>query len=295
LAADFAANKSHRGTTMTVSLDLDVRPVAGAIGAEIHGVDLTDDFSDELIQAIRDVWLEHGVVFFRDQRLDSDRFQAFAERFGEVIEYPFVKGIEGHPMIIPVLKLPHERHNFGGVWHSDTTYLKAPPMATMLIAREIPPKGGDTLFASGYAAYDALSSGLKETLGQLKAANCSAKAEVTKTREDRIADSATSKAGQALVGEHPVIRTHPETGKKSLYVNPAHTTHFVGWSEEESTPLLNHLFAHQVKPEFTCRFSWQPNSIALWDNRCVLHNPINDYHGYRRLLHRITLKGDIPS
>jgi taurine dioxygenase len=279
---------------MTVGLKPDVRPVAGAIGAEIHGVDLLDDVSDELIQTIRKTWLEYGVVFFRDQPLSPSQFQAFAERFGQIIEYPFVKGLPDHPMIIPVLKLPHERHNFGGVWHTDTAYLPAPPMATMLIAREIPAKGGDTLFASGYAAYEALSPGLQATLATLKAANSSAKAEVTKTREDRIADSATAKAGEALVGEHPVIRTHPETGRQSLYVNPAHTTHFVGWSEQESAPLLNYLFAHQVRPEFTCRFSWQPDSIALWDNRCVLHNPINDYHGSKRLLHRVTLKGDIP-
>lgn len=273
---------------------VDVRPISGAIGAEIHGVDLSATLSDDDIQAIRDVWLEHGVVFFRDQPLAPGDFQTFAKRFGDVVEYPFVKGLPDYPMIIPVLKLPHETHNFGGIWHTDTAYLAAPPMATMLIARELPPKGGDTLFASGYAAYEALSDGLKQTLSTLKAANCSSKAEVTKTREDRVADSATDKANQALVGEHPVIRTHPETGRKSLYVNPAHTTHFVGWTEQESQPLLNFLFAHQVKPEFTCRFHWQESSIALWDNRCVLHNPINDYHGHKRLLHRITLKGDVP-
>ncbi len=278
----------------TSNLLLDVKPIAGAIGAEIHGVDLSAPLSDEDIQAIRDVWLEYGVVFFRDQPLEPVVFQAFAERFGNVVEYPFVKGIPQYPMIIPVLKLPNEKHNFGGIWHTDTAYLAAPPMATMLIARELPPKGGDTLFASGYAAYEALSDGLKKTLSTLKAANCSSKAEVTKTREDRVADSATDKANQALVGEHPVIRTHPETGRKSLYVNPAHTTHFVGWTEQESQPLLDFLFAHQVKPEFTCRFNWQEGSIALWDNRCVLHNPINDYHGHKRLLHRITLKGDVP-
>ncbi|MFO7748099.1 MAG: TauD/TfdA family dioxygenase [Orrella sp.] len=280
--------------TTDTTLALDVRPMAGTIGAEIHGVDLNQTPSDDLIQAIRDVWLAYGVIFFRNQPLEPGVFQAFAERLGEVVEYPFVKGLPDYPKIIEVLKLPHERHNFGGVWHTDTAYLSAPPMATLLIAREIPPKGGDTLFASGYAAYEALSPGLQATLSTLKAANCSAKAEVTKTREDRVADSATEKANQPLVGEHPVIRTHPETGRRSLYVNPAHTTHFVGWTEEESKPLLDFLFAHQVKPEFTCRFSWQPGSIALWDNRCVLHNPINDYHGHKRLLHRITLKGDVP-
>lgn len=279
---------------MTTATRLQIKPVSGSIGAEIHGVDLLTDTSDDLISAIRQIWLEYGVVFFRDQNLDADQFQVFARRFGEIIEYPFVKGLPDHPLIIPVLKLPHERNNFGGVWHSDTAYLQAPPMATMLIGREIPPHGGDTLFASGYAAYEALSPGLKATLANLKAANSSAKAEVTKTREDRIASSGTAKANESLIAEHPVIRTHPETGRKSLYVNPAHTTHFVGWSEAESEPLLDYLFAHQVRPEFTCRFSWQVGSIALWDNRCVLHNPVNDYHGYKRLMHRITLKGDVP-
>ena len=272
-----------------------VTPLAGAIGAEVHGVNLLQDQTPELITALRQIWLEHGVIALRDQALDPAQFQAFAEQFGEPVEYPFVKGLADFPKIIPVLKLPHERHNFGGVWHTDTAYLQAPPMATMLIAREIPPKGGDTLFASGYAAYEALSPGLQKTLDGLVAVNSSAKAEVTKTREDRIADSATDKAREVLVGKHPVIRTHPETGRKSLYVNTAHTTHFEGWTEQESAPLLDFLFAHQTRPEFTCRFSWRVNSIVLWDNRCVLHNPINDYHGYKRLLHRITLKGDIPS
>ncbi len=280
---------------MAVMTELSVKPLSGSIGAEIHGVDHLNDASDELIDAIRRVWLEYGVVFFRDQDLDPSQFQAFAQRFGEIIEYPFVKGLPDHPMIIPVLKLPHEKNNFGGVWHTDTAYLQAPPMATMLIGREIPPQGGDTLFASGYAAYEALSDGLKATLSGLKAANSSAKAEVTKTREDRIASSGTDKANESLIAEHPVVRTHPETGRKSLYVNPAHTTHFVGWTEAESTPLLNFLYAHQVRPEFTCRFSWQPGSIAFWDNRCVLHNPINDYHGHKRLMHRVTLKGDVPA
>ena len=279
---------------MTVQTKLQIKPVSGAIGAEIHGVDLLNDTSDDLIQTVRQIWLEYGVVFFRDQNLDPDAFIRLAQRFGEIIEYPFVKGLPDHPMIIPVLKLPHERNNFGGVWHSDTAYLQTPPMATMLIAREIPPQGGDTLFASGYAAYEALSPGLKATLANLKAANSSAKAEVTKTREDRIASSGTDKANESLIAEHPVIRTHPETGRKALYVNPAHTTHFVGWTEAESEALLDFLYAHQVRPEFTCRFNWQVNSIAFWDNRCVLHNPVNDYHGYKRLMHRVTLRGDTP-
>ena len=271
-----------------------VQPLSGSVGAEISGINLLAPLDDDTIARIRRVWLQHGVIFFRDQPLDSAALMAFAERFGEVVEYPFVKGLPDYPLIIPVLKLPQERHNFGGIWHTDTTYLREPPTATMLIARELPPFGGDTLFASSYAAFEALSPGLQQTLRGLKAVNSSAKAAVTKTREDRLADSATDKATTALISEHPVVRTHPETGRQALYINPGHTVRFAGWTEEESEPLLKYLFDFQVRPEFTCRFTWRPASIALWDNRCVLHNPVNDYHGYKRLMHRITLKGVEP-
>lgn len=277
-----------------MSTNLIVKPLTRSVGAEIHGVNLLEPVSDALIAEIRKIWLEHGVIFFRDQPLDAAAYLAFAKRFGEVVEYPFVKGLPDFPLIIPVLKLPHEKHNFGGVWHTDTTYLAEPPSATMLIARELPPVGGDTMFASNYAAYEALSEGLKKTVDQLVAVNSSAKAAVTHSREDRLGDSATSKGREELNSQHPVVRTHPETGRKALYINPGHTVRFVGWTEEESAPLLDYLFAHQVRPEFTCRFNWTVGAIALWDNRCVLHNPINDYHGHKRLLHRITLKGDIP-
>lgn len=274
---------------------LEVRPLSRAVGAEILGINLLDPVSDAQIAEIRKIWLQHSVVFFREQPLEPGAFQAFAQRFGEIIEYPFVKGLPDFPLIVPVLKLPHEKHNFGGVWHTDTTYLQEPPMATMLIARELPPVGGDTLFASNYAAFEGLSPALQETLRTLKGVNSSAKAAVTHSREDRLADSATDKGRSELNSEHPVVRTHPETGREALYVNPGHTVRFAGWTEEESAPLLNYLFEQQVKPEYTCRFVWRPGSIAFWDNRCALHNPINDYHGHKRLLHRITLKGDKPT
>jgi len=274
---------------------LEVRPLSRAVGAEILGINLLDPVSDAQIAEIRKIWLQHSVVFFREQPLESGAFQAFAQRFGEIIEYPFVKGLPDFPLIVPVLKLPHEKHNFGGVWHTDTTYLQEPPMATMLIARELPPVGGDTLFASNYAAFEGLSPALQDTLRTLKGVNSSAKAAVTHSREDRLADSATDKGRSELNSEHPVVRTHPETGREALYVTPGHTVRFAGWTEEESAPLLNYLFEQQVKPEYTCRFVWRPGSIAFWDNRCVLHNPINDYHGHKRLLHRITLKGDKPA
>jgi taurine dioxygenase len=268
---------------------LEVRRIAGALGAEVLGVDLAKDFPEV---EIRKAFLEHQVVFFRDQKLDPAQFMAFARRMGEPIEYPFVKGIDGFPEVIEVKKLEHERHNFGGIWHSDTTYLDQPPMGSMLLARELPPYGGDTLFANQYLAYETLSEGMRRLLDGLIAVNSSANADVSRTREDRVKEQA--RTTEELVTEHPVVRTHPETGRKALYVNVAHTACFKGMTKEESAPLLSYLFQHQVKPEFTCRFQWRVGSLAFWDNRCVQHNPVNDYHGYRRVMHRITLAGDRP-
>jgi len=272
---------------------LTVKRISGALGAEIGGLDLRH-LDENQIQDVRAAWLEHLVVFFRDQPLTPAEYMAFARRIGTPIEYPFVKGIAGFPEIIEVKKLEHERVNFGGVWHSDTAYLEVPPMASMLLAREVPPHGGDTLFANMVLAYEALSPGMRALLDPLVAVNTSAKADVTRTREDRLKADGSDSVGKELLAEHPVVRTHPETGRKALYVNFAHTARFRGMTEKESAPLLNFLFEHQVKPEFTCRFSWQVNSLALWDNRCTQHNPVNDYHGYRRLMHRITLAGDRP-
>jgi taurine dioxygenase len=273
---------------------IEVRPIAGAIGAEIFGVDLSQEVDDEALAAIRRAWLAHCVIFFRDQDLPPARFLTFAKRFGTVIEYPFIKGLENFPEIIPVVKLEHEKTNFGGIWHSDTAYLEAPPMGTMLVAREVPPYGGDTMFANMYLAYEALSDGMKRLLDGLIAINTSAKADVSRTREDRVKDSVRADAKTEYVGEHPVVRTHPETGRKALYLNSGHTLRFKDMSTAESTPILDYLFQHQVRPEFTCRFNWRVGSMAFWDNRCALHNPVNDYHGYRRVMHRITLAGDKP-
>ena len=273
---------------------LDIRPLSGAIGAEIFGVDLAQELDAETVAAIRKVWLDHLVIFFRDQDLPPPRLLALARRFGEPIEYPFVKGIEGFPEITPVIKLENERVNFGGLWHSDTTYLDTPPTGTMLVAREVPPSGGDTLFANMYLAYESLSPGMRRLLDGLIAVNSSAKADVTKTREDRMRDGARSDARAEYEALHPVVRTHPETGRKALYINGGHTVRFKDMTEEESAPLLRFLFMHQTRPEFTCRFRWEVGSLALWDNRCAQHNPINDYHGFRRVMHRVTLAGDRP-
>ena len=273
---------------------LQIRPISGALGAEIVGVDLSRDLDDGTIAAIRHAWLDHLVIFFRGQELPPERFLAFAGRFGAVVEYPFINAIEGFPLITPVVKLEHERVNFGGLWHSDTTYLEHPPMGTMLIAREIPSYGGDTLFANMYLAYETLSAGMRRLLDGLVAVNSSAKANVTKTREDRIRDGARPDAKREYIAEHPVVCTHPETGRKALYVNGGHTVRFKDMSEAESATLLNYLFAHQQRPEFTYRFRWKKDSLAFWDNRCAQHTPVNDYHGFRRVMHRVTLAGDQP-
>jgi len=273
---------------------MEFRRVAGALGAEVLGVDLARPLDEGEIAALRSAWLEHLVLFFRGQDLTPAQFLAFARRIGAPIEYPFVKGIPDFPEIIEVKKLEHETVNFGGIWHSDTAYLDEPPMASMLLAREIPPFGGDTLFASMYLAYDTLSAGMRYMPEGLRAVNSSAKADVSRAREDRIRSDGRADGKDTYVAEHPVVRTHPETGRKALYVNIAHTVRFAGMTEEESAPLLGFLYEHQVRPEHTCRFVWQPGSIALWDNRCTQHNPVNDYHGFRRIMHRITLAGDRP-
>ena len=268
-----------------------LRRIAGALGAEIEAVDLAARLSPEAVAEIRRAFLEHQVIFFRDQPLTPAQFMAFARRMGRPIEYPFVKGIEGFAEVIEVKKLEHERQNFGGIWHSDTAYLAEPPMGSMLLAREVPPYGGDTEFASQYAAYEALSEGMRRLLDDLKAVNASSKADATRTREDL---TRQKEIVAEYVAEHPVVRTHPETGRKALYVNVGHTVRFSGMTEEESAPLLAFLFRHQVRPEFTCRFQWRAGSLAFWDNRCTQHNPVNDYHGHRRVMHRVTLAGDKP-
>jgi len=273
---------------------IEVRKIAGALGAEIRGVDLAAGLSTAAVAVIRRAFLEHLVIFFRDQHLASEQFMAFARLMGEPMEYPFVKGIAGFPEIIEVKKLEHETVNFGGIWHSDTTYLETPPMGSMLLAHEVPPAGGDTLFANQYLAFESLSEGMKRLLDPLLAVSSSAKADVSRTREDQVRAGARSPAAKDYAAEHPVVRTHPETGRKALYVNVAHTVRFKGMTEEESAPLLGFLFRHQVRPELTCRFQWRPGSLAFWDNRAAQHNPINDYHGHRRVMHRITLAGDRP-
>lgn len=283
------------GNTKETSSSLDIRPVAGALGAEIHGVDLSQSLSDSTIAEIRQALLDHLVIFFRDQEITPEQHLIFAKHFGDTVEYPLVKGIEGFPEIMGVVKLEHETLNFGGLWHSDTTYLEEPPLGSILVAKELPPYGGDTEFANMYLAYETLSDGMKELLAPLRGVSVSNLAKVEKTRQARIDEGGKVVPETVLTATHPVIRTHPETGRKSLFVNGAHTARFEGFSDEESAPLLKFLYEHQTRAEFTCRFRWEAGSIAFWDNRATQHNPINDYHGFKRVMHRITLAGDKPA
>ena len=271
---------------------IDVHPVSGALGAEITGVDISLPLDTEVVSEIRKALLNHLVIFFQNQVITPQQQLNFAEQFGLPIEYPQLKGLPECPLVTEVIKLEHETMNFGGVWHSDTTYLQQPPMASMLYAIEIPPYGGDTLFSNQYMAYETLSDGLKKTLSELVAVNTSSKPEVSMTREDRMREAGMEL--NILSASHPAVRTHPETGSKALYVNKAHTSHFKDWTELESKSLLEFLFHHQVRTEFTCRFSWEKNSLAFWDNRCVQHNPVNDYQGFRRIMHRVTIAGGKP-
>jgi taurine dioxygenase len=279
---------------MVTYTDITARPLSGSIGAEISGADLANGLSQHTVGEIRRALLEFNVVFLRGQELTSDQYLAFARTLGEPTEYPMLPGLPGYPMITAVVKRENETMNFGGVWHSDTTYLSEPPMATLLLARTVPPVGGDTIFANMYAAYDALSDGMKRLLAGLVGISSSRKADAVRTREDRVSEVGTPTNNTELTGKHPVVRTHPETGRRALYLNVAHTVRFSGMTEEESAPTLHYLYEHSVRPEFTCRFSWDAGSMAIWDNRCTMHNPVNDYHGYLREMHRITLKGDVP-
>ena len=258
------------------------------IGLEIRGLRLDRPLQEPVLKEISAAFLRHHVLVIRDQDLSPEQQIAFARHMGEPDIYPFVPGIENYPFITPVIKEAHEMQNFGGIWHTDTAYLERPPSATMLLAREIPPKGGDTLFASQVAAYEALSDGMKGLLAPLRGFNTSEKANQIRTYVSE------KRKSETLTAVHPVVRTHPETGEKALYVNSGHTVCFDGMTQAESTPLLEFLFRHQVQDAFTCRVRWSPGTLVIWDNRTSQHLPLNDYQGHRREMHRITLKGDIP-
>jgi len=271
---------------------LTISPVSGGVGVEITNVNLGDELSNSDFAAIRDAFVEHGLIFFRDQELTPEQHIAFARRWGDININRFFAKVPGYTEIAEVRKEPGDIVNIGGGWHTDHSYDHIPAMGSLLIARETPPVGGDTLFSCMYRAYDTLSAGMKETLEGMRAVHSSRhifgeQSDYVKGAGDRLGNS--DQAVQDAI--HPVIIQHPESGRKALYVNPAFTLRFDGWTDRESRPLLDFLYQHAVTPEHTTRFQWKPGSIAFWDNRATWHFALNDYHGARRVMHRITIEG----
>jgi len=270
---------------------IEVRPVSGALGAEIHGVDLSEPLSEEVFSDIRQAFWDHSVIFFRDQDLTPEQHIAFAERWGAINVNRFFKQVEGYPKIAEVRKEPEQEKNIGRFWHTDHSYDQIPAMASVLYAKEVPDVGGDTLFASMHLAHDALSEGMRETLYLLKAHH-SSRHVFGKSRGERKSDDRIRNPEEATQDAlHPVIICHPDTGRRALYVNRSFTVRIDGWTEQESKHLLEFLYDHAANPEFTCRFRWEEGSIATWDNRVTWHRALNDYPGQRRCMHRITLEG----
>jgi taurine dioxygenase len=278
------------------SNSLEIRPVAGTIGAEIHGVDLAERLPEGVIADIRAALNEHCVIFFRDQEIDAEQQKSFARRFGEIFIHPNYRGMQDDNEIVMVRREPGDEHIVGEDWHTDTTMVEEPPMGAILYAIETPPYGGDTCFANQYLAYDTLSDGMKRMIDGLRAVHTDRlvagpvasrnRFRSTKVRED--AD------WRETISLHPVVRTHPETGRKLLFVNAAYTVGFEGMTEAESKPLLDYLLEHGHRPEFTCRFRWEKGSIAFWDNRSTKHLAVHDAGPFRRLMRRVQICGDKP-
>lgn len=271
---------------------LDIAPTSGALGAFIEDINLSEPLEDTDIAEMQGALNEHGVIFFRDQKLTPEQHIVFAERFGDIDVNRSFKAAPGYPQIAEVRKEPGQNTNIGGGWHTDQSYDQVPALGSILLARETPTRGGDTVFACMNRAYEALSDGLKKTLEGLRASHSSRhvfgeKPSSTNDMDDRVgnAEAATQEA------VHPVVLRHPESGKKLLFVNSVFTTHFVGWTAEDGAPLLRYLYEHSARPEFQYRFQWNDGSIAFWDNRSTWHYAVNDYHGERRLMHRITIAG----
>ncbi len=271
-----------------------VQPLSGSVGAILDGMDISRDLSTEEVAEIRRAWHEHLVIFFRNQTLSVERLMAFGRRFGDLYIHPNLAKKGSHPEVIHVVKEPEATRVVGAEWHTDTGHVECPPMGAIMYALELPPKGSDTLFANQYLAYETLSDGLKSMLDGVKAIHDDSRVAGLNANMGRSTATRDDDDWRPTANAHPVVRTHPETGRKALYVNVASAHHFEGMTREESAPLLQYLFKHATLPEFTCRFRWEPGSVAFWDNRCLKHIAVNDYHGYRRDMRRVQLAGDRP-
>ena len=271
-------------------MTIDIKPLTCGIGAEIFGADVSDaDQTDTLLEA----FAEHAVIVIRDQNITPDQQIAFAQRIGTINVNRFFAHVPDYPEIAMVLKEPDQKRALGDRWHTDHSYDRAPAMCSMLHAIETPEVGGDTMFASMYSSFEALSDGLKQTLRSLNAWH-SSRHVFGNTRNDTEA-SKTGRIGNSELATqdslHPVVIRHPLSGREALYVNPEFTVGFDGWAPDESKALIDFLHQHCTKPEFTCRVRWRPGTITIWDNRATWHKAVNDYTGQRRLMHRITIEG----
>ena len=275
---------------------IDVMPLAGALGAEIAGVDLAHGLDPGTADSLRKALWRHGVIFLRDQRLDVEQQKAVARLFGEIFIHPNFRNPGDDPEVVMVRRNPGDAAIIGEEWHSDTAMMESPPLGAVLYGVEIPPYGGDTLFASQYAAYEALSPTMQRLLEGLKGENSDRNVagpyaalnarRSTKVREDE--------SWRPTTHLHPVVRTHPETGRKALFVSRPYTLSLEGMTQAESRALLEFLFQHSVRPEFTCRFRWTAGAVAIWDNRCTMHLAVNDAGPFPRLMRRVQIAGNRP-
>jgi alpha-ketoglutarate-dependent taurine dioxygenase len=276
---------------VTVTAKLDVRSVTPTIGAEIHGLDCSIPFDAATLAAVRAAWLEHLVLFFPDQSLTPDAQVRFASQFGPVTEgHPVEPSLDEHPHVLPVDSVK-DRTNF---WHTDVTYMSAPPTGSILYAVTLPESGGDTMWANTRAAYDTLAEPLRRMCDQLTAVHF----------DPFYAEQIAQGAGKQWEGqtveqlwpvEHPVVRVHPETGRKNLFVNPQFTVGLKGFDGPQANALLRLLYDHMIQPQFVVRYRWRPGTLGFWDNRTTMHYGIYDYGDARRIMHRVTLKGERPT
>ncbi|CAN5304160.1 TauD/TfdA family dioxygenase [soil metagenome] len=273
-----------------------VQPMAGALGAEVLDVDLSSELPADVLAEIKRAHLTYGVIFFRDQAVSDLDLARFARYFGELAVLPPHRQHPGSlPELLVIDKKPETKLVFGWEWHSDTTHLEIPPLGSVLAAKVLPTVGGDTMFANQYLAYETLSDGMKAMLEGVKAVHSNGRILSSLEADDVLAPGqGVGSAKTTLSAVHPVVRTHPETGRKALFVNVMHTERFENMTLAESAPLLEFLYEHSTRPEFTCRFRWAPGSVAFWDNRCLQHLALDDYPGQRRLMHRVQVRGTKP-
>jgi len=277
--------------------EIEVRPVAGNLGAEIHGIDLRKPLSDSAYTEIHAALLEYLVIFFRDQDITPEQQKDFGRYFGELHVHPYIPALEGHPEIIELKSAengPAEMAYQSNQWHTDLTYVEKPPMGSILWSQISPAAGGDTMFLNLYRAFETLSPKMQEFVSGLTAVHDIVASMPIDFMEQSWAPNQLKRLQEITPPvEHPVVRTHPETGKKLLFVNANFTSHIKELSRPESAALLNYLYEHIAKPENVCRFNWQTHSMAFWDNRCTQHYAINDYTSLR-VMHRVTVCGDKP-